>query len=290
MIAGGIIWADIKKYSGTAQFSLALFSSIPLGLSLDNFLSGPPLLTLSLFLANLSYQFRFLLKRYFSESNHRWIDPLLFFTACGIYIFRNLSGFSTWSTWIFPALAIIPNAIFLYSDYSFLRVLLPYFRKKEGIREGDPAPLFQLPDQDGTIVKLEDFAGKRNILMVFIRGDWCPSCQIKLRTYQRHSDKFREKNILLLAISPDSAETSRDMVSRLGLEFKVLHDEGQKTAIRYGMQIPSSILGEKFHPGMTIPASILIDRKGIVRYASRSDRIGEYLDPASILPVVESLN
>ena len=96
--------------------------------------------------------------------------------------------------------------------------------------------------------------------------------------------------MVLFAIGPDPVGVNKEMASRLGIEYKVLSDEGQKTAMTYSVQLPSSLIGEKYNPGIPLPASFLINKNGIVCYCSRSDKIGEVLDPASIVPVLESLN
>ena len=81
------------------------------------------------------------------------------------------------------------------------------------------------------------------------------------------------------------------MVQKLGLEFKVLSDEKQKTAMIYGVQLDNydNDFAEKYEEGIPLPASFLIDKKGIVRYVSRPDFIGEFLNPRTIFPILEEL-
>lgn len=162
-----------------------------------------------------------------------------------------------------------------------------------------PAPDFELPDQDGKPVKLSDFTGKRNLLLIFVRGDWCPWCHMMLRTYQKGVKQFEEKNIFLLAIGPDPVGINNQMAEKLGLEFKVLSDEHQQTAMLYGCQLSheenknlltSNPLFKKYKDGMPLPASFLVNKNGIVIYTSRPDKIGEFLDPATIFPMLEKLS
>ncbi|MCH8317463.1 MAG: redoxin domain-containing protein, partial [Bacteroidetes bacterium] len=105
-------------------------------------------------------------------------------------------------------------------------------------------------------------------------------------------EKFMQKDIMVMAIGPDPVGVNRDMVHKLGLEYKILSDDGLKTAKAYGVWMSeySNPLATKYEgKGMPLPASFLIDRKGIVRYAQRPDRAGEFLDPALIFPILESL-
>lgn len=39
---------------------------------------------------------------------------------------------------------------------------------------GKPAPGFSLPDQDGKEIKLSDFEGKQNVVLLFYPLDWTP--------------------------------------------------------------------------------------------------------------------
>ena len=98
-----------------------------------------------------------------------------------------------------------------------------------------------------------------------------------------------------MAIGPDPVGVNRAMVEKLGLDFKVLSDEGQIIAQTYGCRLEDD---ENLHPvkeshkynaGIPLPASFLVDKNGIVRYTSRPDRVGEFLDPAKIFPVLEKL-
>ena len=177
--------------------------------------------------------------------------------------------------------------------------LLKNVSKGYRVEAGKSAPDFELPDQNGNPVKLSDFTGKRNLLLIFVRGDWCPWCHMMLRTYQKGVKKFEEKNIMLLAIGPDPVGINNQMAEKLGLEYCVLSDEHQQTAMMYGCQLSheenknlltSNPVYKKYKEGMPLPASFLVDKNGIVLYTSRPDRVGDFLDPATIFPVLEKLS
>lgn len=46
----------------------------------------------------------------------------------------------------------------------------------------------------------------------------------------------------------------------------------------------------EYEEGIILPASFLLDKQGILRYLSRPDNEGEFLSPALIFPIVESLS
>ena len=155
---------------------------------------------------------------------------------------------------------------------------------------GKEAPDFELEDHDGKMVKLSDFKGVRDLLLIFVKGDWCPGCHMMLRTYEKNREKFMQKNVMVMAIGPDPVGVNKSMVDRLGLEYKVLSDESQKIVEKYGIKIPSFPGAPKQYESTPLPASFLICKGGIVRYSSRPDKPGEFLNPSLIFPILDSLN
>jgi len=180
------------------------------------------------------------------------------------------------------AFAIIKNAFMLEKGAS----------KGYTAKIGVIAPDFLLPNQYGNSVKLSDYYGKRHVLLIFVRGDWCPYCHMIMRTYMKESDKFKERNIMLIAIGPDPVGINREMAQKLGLDYEVLSDDKMKVAQEYGIRLPDFELmsATKHDEGMPLPASFLIDKTGTVVYTSRTEKPGEFLDPRLIFPIVENLN
>lgn len=108
----------------------------------------------------------------------------------------------------------------------------------------------------------------------------------------REKEKFKEKNILLMAIGPDPVGINREMAQKLGLDYLVLSDEKMLVAQEYGIRLPDFELpmATKHDEGMPLPASFLIDKAGTVVFTSRTANPGEFLDPPLIFPIVENLN
>ena len=151
-----------------------------------------------------------------------------------------------------------------------------------------PAPSFTLPDENGNMISLSDFKGKRDVLVFFIRGDFCPVCQMMLRTFQKEREKFIQKNITMISIGPGPAEINLDIVKKFGLDYKLLCDAQQEVMEKYGCRDPAD---KRAYPeGMPIPGTFLIDKKGLLRYYSRADKAEEVFNPSTIVDALESLN
>jgi peroxiredoxin Q/BCP len=283
---------EVATYTSNYQFTVVTASAVLLGISVDTSLTTLPLLTIGMFLVAAGSTFRIAFFKTFGYTQHSWFEVLMFVLALSLYLTGNILYPHNWKGWTFPPILIFFQGVLAYGIIKDKKQLTSFTKGGYKIAIGKDAPDFSLPDQDGQQVNLSEFANKRNLLLIFVRGDWCPGCHMMLRTYERERVRFQEKNILVMAIGPDPVGVNREMVLKLGLDFKVLADEGQRTAMQYGVQLSEyeNDFAEKYEEGIPLPASFLVDKKGIVQYVSRPDKIGEFLDPRTIFPIIDKLN
>lgn len=283
---------EIAKYTSWYQFGMVYSSSVILGLSLDLPDRGFPLMAATLLLAAFGSIGRITYFCRFSYTGYPWFEPLAFSVSALLYLLINITGNYSWQGWAFPFPVLVFTAVLGWGIVKDKRQLLSQTMGGYKVQVGKPASDFELPDQDGRPVSLSGFRGQRHLLLVFVRGDWCPGCHMMLRTYEKNNLLFRKKNVFVMAIGPDPVGVNREMVEKLGLDFKVLSDEGQRTAMDYGVQLKEydNSFAEKYEVGIPLPASFLIDKQGVVRYVSRPDKVGEFLNPSLIFPVVEQLS
>ena len=282
---------EVATYTSNYQFIVVTASALLLGISVGHSLTLP-LLTIGMFFVAAGSTFRIAFFRTFGYTQHSWFEVLMFLLAFSFYITGNILFPYNWKGWAFPPVLIFFQGVLAYGIIKDKKQLTSFTKGGYKIAIGKEAPDFTLPDQDGEMVNISEFNNKRNLLLIFVRGDWCPGCHMMLRTYERERLRFQEKNILVMAIGPDPVGVNREMVLKLGLDFKVLADEGQRTAMKYGVQLSEydNDFAEKYEEGIPLPASFLVDKKGIVQYVSRPDKIGEFLDPRTIFPIIDKLN
>lgn len=283
---------EVSKYTSWYQFINVYAASVLLGLSVNYPFTGIPFLLIACFLAALGSITRIVFFRIFSYTNHAWFEPLMFVLSIIAYVIGNISIGHQWMGYTFPILIISFQSVLAWGIIKDKKQLLASAAGGYKVKIGKAADAFELPDQNGELVRLSDFKDKRHLLLIFVRGDWCPGCHMMLRTYEKNNMKFAEKNIMVMAIGPDPVGVNRGMVEKLGLDFKVLADEGQKTAMVYGVQLKEydNDFAEKYEEGIPLPASFLIDKNGIVRYVSRPDKVGEFLNPSLIFPIIDGLD
>jgi peroxiredoxin Q/BCP len=293
MAAAGYFVAmkDFSKFTQPLQFITQSIAALLTGIMLEYPFPSFPFLLLTMIFVTLATFGRIMFFRFFAYTGKTWFEPSMLALAVGTHFAGNLAAHSDMLSWLLPVPALIFGGIITWGIIKDKKQLLSSTSKGYKVSIGAPAPPFALPDQDGNLVSLSDFQGDRHLLLIFVRGDWCPGCHMMLRTYQKEAERFRQKNIFVLSIGPDPVGVNREMVERLGLDFRVLADEGQKIAMRYGVQLQEydNSFAQKYDEGIPLPASFLVDKNGIVRYVSRPDKVGEFLNPSMIFPIVDKL-
>ncbi|MES2590964.1 MAG: peroxiredoxin family protein [Bacteroidota bacterium] len=282
---------DVARYTSWYQFVSVFFAAFVLGFHLDQQWQFFPFLASSVVLAAGGSILRIVLFRLFCHTRYPWFEPSMLALSLLFYLTGNIITSSGWEGWTFPMFVIFFQGVLTLGVMKDKKQLQGFKVGASRVVIGEEAPEFELPDQGGSLINLAEYSGKRNLLLIFVRGDWCPGCHMMLRTYQRERAKFQSKDILVMAIGPDPIGVNQEMVLKLELDFKVLSDEKQRTAMKYGVQLAEydNQFSETYEEGIPLPASFLIDKKGVVQYVSRPDRVGEFLDPRTIFPIIDQL-
>lgn len=142
--------------------------------------------------------------------------------------------------------------------------LLPVLAKAAaGIKAGDRAPEFSLPDQDGNVVSLKDFAGKKSVVLYFYPKDDVGVCKKEACLFRDQYQAFVGAGAEVLGVSSDSVSSHKSFEDKRHLPFKLLSDKGAKVRKLYG--VPRSAGGL-----LSGRETFVIDREGIVRMSFNS--------------------
>jgi peroxiredoxin len=125
---------------------------------------------------------------------------------------------------------------------------VPSEPKRPGLPAGTPAPAFRLPDLDGTSHELEEFRGKR-VLLVFSEPE-CAPCQPLAKELARRERRNRLGDLQVVMISRGDPETNRERAREHGIRFPVLLQERYEVAKEYAM--------------FATPVAYLIDEQGTI--------------------------
>lgn len=107
--------------------------------------------------------------------------------------------------------------------------------EQSALAVGDKAPSFILPDAAGKPVALAELLKHGPTIVIFYRGGWCPYCNIELRAYQRLLPEIQKAGGQLIAISPQSPDSSMSTLEKNALAYPVLSDTKTDVAKAFGV-------------------------------------------------------
>lgn len=172
--------------------------------------------------------------------------------------------------------------------------------KPEFAAVGDQVAEFTLPGADGTPTSLGELVAAGPAVLVFYRGQWCPYCNLTLRTYQQEVlPELAGLGATLAAVTPQRPDGS---VPAGELDFPVLSDVGSTVARGLGLSYPVSApvrdamtaLGTDLEEvngawELVHPAVVVVDRDRVIRYIDVRTDYTKRTEPAEILKAVKSL-
>jgi thioredoxin-dependent peroxiredoxin len=132
------------------------------------------------------------------------------------------------------------------------------------LKPGDPAPPFELFDQHGDPVRLEDYRGKKLLVYFYPEAD-TPGCTVQSCDLRDHRQDLAGIGAEVVGISPDPPDKQLAFDRKFGLGFPLLSDPDHATAEAWGAW------GEKVRKGTTyvglIRSSFLVDEDGRIEQA-----------------------
>lgn len=172
------------------------------------------------------------------------------------------------------------------------------------LRPGDAMPAFALPDAMGRMRHSGELLDGRAVVIAFYRGGWCPYCSIELQALQSRLDDIAQKGARLVAISPQTPDSSLSTQEKLALAFPVLSDAGNQVARKFGIvftleeslrplyramgaDIPAANGDQSFE--LPVPATYIVDRAGTIAHTFVSIDYRERASPDTILTALSAL-
>ncbi len=105
----------------------------------------------------------------------------------------------------------------------------------EGLAVGDPAPGFELTDQNGDVHSLEDYRDEW-VALYFYPKDDTPGCTTEACEFRDDIFKYRRMGCQVLGVSLDDEASHKAFAEKYGLPFPLLADTEGKTADAYGVR------------------------------------------------------
>jgi peroxiredoxin len=175
-----------------------------------------------------------------------------------------------------------------------------------GLKVGERAPGFALPDQLGRTVSLDEQLARGPVVLVFYRGDWCPFCNLTLRALQDERTTIQAAGAHLIAVSPQAPDRAVTLSERHRLQFPVLSDVSQTAIAAYRLQYEVAPELRDLYAGrfgndlreqnadetwrLPVPATFVIDQDGLIRARFVDADHTKRMEPAEIVASVAALS
>jgi peroxiredoxin len=133
------------------------------------------------------------------------------------------------------------------------------------IAVGQAAPDFTLPNQDKKEVKLSDFAGKKNVVLVWYPLDWSPTCTNEHACFVNDMKQFETLDAEVLGVSVDSVWSHKAFADKMGIKYSLLADFHPRGAMseKYGVYLADK--------GITGRAIAIVNKSGKIAWFKNYD-------------------
>jgi len=163
---------------------------------------------------------------------------------------------------------------------------------------GAIAPQFELPDQNGKLIRSAELVAAGPIIINFYRGRWCPYCVATLEMWQQLLPRLQAAGASIVAISPQKPQHTFFTADQHRLRYPVLSDAGNQIARKFGLayrvpdyleqhyrrvfiNLPNSNGDQNWE--LPIPATYVIGRDSKVRYAFADADFTVRAEPQEVL-------
>ena len=110
---------------------------------------------------------------------------------------------------------------------------------------GDPAPAFELKDQDGNTHRLSDYEGKTVVLYFYPKDD-TPGCTVEACSFRDNHQDLLDAGAVVLGVSADDEDSHTKFREKFDLPFPLLADTDTTVSQAYGVWGEKNMYGRKF--------------------------------------------
>ncbi|MFB2552400.1 peroxiredoxin-like family protein [Ensifer soli] len=181
--------------------------------------------------------------------------------------------------------------------------------KQSGIEDrapkvGERISLPVLTGADGGRIDLAGLAADGPLVISFYRGGWCPYCSIELRGLSAIADDLKQRGAALVAISPETPDNALATAGKNALGFPVAVDANNEFARSLGIvfALPEGLRplyrqigidlpvwnGDESHE-LPLPATLIVDRDGVVRFIDADADFTRRTEPEDILSALAAV-
>lgn len=125
-------------------------------------------------------------------------------------------------------------------------------------KEGDAAPKFKLPAHPSGMISLDDYIGKKNVILAFYPKDDTPGCTKEMCAFTKDLSHFEKTDTQVIGISCDSVQSHEKFVDKFSLKQLLLADVDGRVGRSYGAVSSGKTTASR--------KLFVIDKKGVIRH------------------------
>ena len=129
------------------------------------------------------------------------------------------------------------------------------------LKKGDVAPEFSAINQDGKIINLKDYKGKK-LVLYFYPKDNTPGCTAQSCNLRDNYTLLQKQGYEIIGISQDSEKSHLKFIEKQSLPFDLVSDIDHKVHHLYGTWDLKKYMGKEYMG--TIRTTFVIDEKGVI--------------------------
>jgi peroxiredoxin Q/BCP len=126
------------------------------------------------------------------------------------------------------------------------------------LKEGDVAPKFKLAAFPAGEISLDQFVGKKNVVLAFYPKDDTPGCTKEMCAFSEDLTHFAEAHTQVLGISCDKVDSHEKFAGKFSLKQPLLADPDGKVAKAYGTLKEGGTTANR--------KLFVIDKQGVIRH------------------------
>ncbi len=130
------------------------------------------------------------------------------------------------------------------------------------LKEGDPAPRFDLPDAEMNMVSLDSFLGRNHVVLYFYIKDDTPGCTLEAIDFSDLEDSFKRHHAIVLGVSMDDCLAHGAFRDKHGIAVELLSDPDGDVCRQYGVLVEKEFEGGRRR--CVQRSTFVIDRRGHV--------------------------
>ncbi len=129
------------------------------------------------------------------------------------------------------------------------------------LKAGDKAPDFKAKDEQGNIVSLTDYTGKKLVLFFYPKAS-TPGCTVEACNLSDNYERFKSEGYDILGVSADSEKRQSNFKNKYNFPYALLADEDKTVIEAYGVWGPKKFMGREYD-GIH-RTTFVIDENGLI--------------------------